>query len=573
MERGVGSLEGEGREARFATWAVAVGLALLVTALYARSVGFDSLDFDDGEYVYANPNVLAGLTARGIAWALRAFHSANWHPLTWVSHMLDVQLFGPWPGPHHLVNAAFHAANAVILFLVLKAATSAFWPSALVAALFAVHPLNVESVAWISQRKSVLSTLFLFLAVGAYVSWTRRGGARRYLAVALLLALGLLAKPMLVSAPLLLLVLDFWPLARSEGPGRIRRLLLEKVLLFALAAAASAATVLAQSKWKAMAPGANYAIGVRISNALVSGVTYLRDAVWPAGLACFYPHPATLGERIGLVPTAGAAALLIVITALAVATRRSHPWLLFGWAWYLTSLAPVIGLVQVGSQARADRYTYVPMIGIFVAVVWELSSRVRERLAAPEVAAAVASVILGAFAVLAFVQVGYWRDGGSLYTHALAVTRRNWLVSNNLGNFWLGRDDPKRALSAFQEAARMKPDYEEAYYNEGVALMALSRPTEAVQAYRENLRLDPSNTDGWVNLGFALLTLRRVSEGLEAYETALSQRRDDPMALHGAAVARATLGDSARALEYLARLERVDPARALDLRRDLGIAR
>ncbi len=548
-------------------WVVAVGLVLLVGILYAPSGGFDSLDFDDAEYVYANPNVLGGLTRSGIGWALTAFHSANWHPLTWISHMLDVQLFGPRPGAHHLVNAAFHAGSAIILLLVLRAATSAFWPSALVAALFAVHPLNVESVAWISQRKSVLSTLFLFLAIGAYVSWTRRGGARRYLTVALLLALGLLAKPMLVSAPLLLLVLDFWPLAR----GRPR--LLEKVPLFALAAAAGAATILAQSKWKAMAPGANYAIGMRISNALVSCVTYLRDAIWPAALACFYPHPATLGERIGLVPTAGAAVLLIAITALAVAARRSRPWLLFGWAWYLISLAPVIGLVQAGSQARADRYTYVPMIGIFVAVVWELSSRVRDRTAARQVAAAVASVVLAAFTVVAFVQVGTWRDGASLYTRALGVTKSNWLASNNLGNFWLGHDDPRRALAAFEEAARMKPDYDQAYYNEGVALMALSRPAEAVQAYRESLRLDPSNTDGWVNLGFALLTLRRVPEGLQAYETALSQRPDDPMALHGAAVARATLGDSRRALEYLGRLQRVDPSRASELRRDLGLAR
>ncbi len=290
-------------------WAVAFGLAVLAAALYAQTGGFDSLDFDDGEYVYANPKVLAGLTWRGIAWALTAFHSANWHPLTWISHMVDVDLFGPWPGPHHLVNAAFHAVNAVVLFVVLRGATSAFWQSALVAALFAVHPLNVESVAWISQRKSVLSTLLLFLAIGAYVSWTRRGGSRRFLTVALLLALGLLAKPMLVSAPLLFLLLDFWPLAR----GRPR--VLEKLPLFAIAAAAGVATVLAQSQWKAMAPGANYTIGARISNALVSCVTYLRDAVWPARLACFYPHPSSVGEKIGLIPAAAAGLLLAAIRA------------------------------------------------------------------------------------------------------------------------------------------------------------------------------------------------------------------------------------------------------------------
>ena len=554
-------------------WAVAVGLVLLVAVLYTRTGGFESLDFDDAEYVYANPNVLGGLTGSGIGWALTAFHSANWHPLTWMSHMLDVQLFGPWPGPHHLVNAAFHAGNAVILFLVLRAATSAFWPSAMVAALFAVHPLNVESVAWISQRKSVLSTLLLFLAIGAYVSWNRRGGARRYLAVGLLLALGLLAKPMLVSAPLLLLVMDFWPLARCGDPGRRRALLLEKVPFFALVAAASAATVLAQSKWKAIAPGGNFPIGARISNALVSSVAYLRDAVWPVRLACFYPHPASLGERTGLVPAAGAAALLTAITALTVTARRTRPWLLFGWAWYLVALAPVAGVVQVGSQARADRYAYVPMIGIFVAVVWEIWARVREHRIAAVIIAGAAVLVIGGLGVLAFVQVGTWRDAESLYTHAIRVTRKNWLASNNLGNLWLSRNDPQRAIAYFQEAVRIRPDYEMAYYNEGVALMSLSRHAEAMEAYRENLRLDPTNTDGWVNLGFVLLQLGRLPEGLQAYETALSHSPDYPLALHGAAVARAALGDSAGALQYLARLQRVDPSRASQLRRDLGLAR
>jgi tetratricopeptide (TPR) repeat protein len=372
---------------------------------------------------------------------------------------------------------------------------------------------------------------------------------------------------MLVAAPLLFLVLDFWPLARGSLH------LLEKVPLLGLAAASSVATVLAQSKWNAIAPGANYSIGLRVSNALVSYVTYLRDAVWPSGLACFYPHPASLGESIEFLSSFGAAAFLAAITTLAVASRRKHPWLLFGWAWYLISLAPVAGVVQAGSQARADRYAYVPLVGIFVAIVWEIASRVPGRISARQVAVAVASVVLAAFAVVAFVQVGTWRNGASLYTHALRVTRSNWLASNNLGNFWLGRGQPSRALDFFRQAARMKPDYEEAYYNQGVALMALSRPGEAVEAYRENLRLDSSNTDGWVNLGFALLTLRRVSEGLEAYEKALSQRPDDPLALHGAAVARATLGDSRGALQYLGRLQRVDPAQASELRRDLGMSR
>jgi Tfp pilus assembly protein PilF len=412
--------------------------------------------------------------------------------------------------------------------------------------------------------------MFLFLAMGAYVRWTRRRNRRDAWLIAVLLGLGLLSKPMLVTAPVLFLILDYWPLSRAGSSARIRSLIVEKVPLFVIVAAASIATVLAQSKWKAIAPAANWPVGVRVSNALVSSAAYLRDAIWPFGLACFYPHPASLGEGIAIGAVAGSAALLAGITALAWMTRRTRPWIAFGWAWYLVSLSPVIGLVQVGSQARADRYAYLPLIGIFVAVVWEIDSRVRapgSRLAAEWATAAV----LAALSVIAFIQVGYWRNGETLYTHALAVTRDNWLASNNLGNFWLSREDPQRALGAFENAARMKPDYEEAYYNEGVALSALSRPAEAVMAYRRSLRLFPSNTDAWVNLGLALLTLRRVPEGLQAYETALSQRPDDPIALHGAAVARATLGDSVAALEYLARLQRVDPIRAAELRRDLGI--
>lgn len=552
-------------------WSIPSGLVLLVAAVYARTGHFASLDFDDGEYVFANPNVLGGLTARGVTWAMTAFHSANWHPLTWISHMADVSLFGPEPGAHHLVNVLFHAVGAVALFLALRAATRAVWPSAAVAALFAVHPLNVESVAWISQRKGVLSTLLLFLAIGAYVSWTRRRGWPRFLLAAVFLGLGLLAKPMLVTAPLLFLLLDFWPLERVRAGERWTSLLLEKTPFFLLAAGASAATLLAQTRWSAVASVAKFPAGIRVANALVSAVAYLRDAVWPAGLACFYPHPATIDASVGALRTAGAAMLLAGLTAGAVAVRKTRPWLLFGWAWYLVGLLPVIGIIQVGSQARADRYAYVPMIGIFVAVVWEVAARVRERRVAPQLAAGGAAAALAALSIAAFVQVGTWRDAGTLYTHALEVTGHNWLASNNLGIFRLSQDEPARALATFEEAARMRPEYEQAWFNQGVALTRLSRNAEAVRVYRRNLELDPSNTDGWINLGLTYLDLGRLPEALQAYEKALTQRPQDPLALSGAAFARASLGDSASSLAYLARLEQVDPDRAAGLRRDLSI--
>lgn len=531
------------------------------------------VNFDDGGYVTSNQEVLSGLTGHGLRWAATAFRNANWHPLTWISHMTDVEFFGPEPGAHHVVNAVLHAVNAVLLFLVLRAATSAFWPSALVAALFAVHPLNVESVAWVSQRKSVLSTFFLFLTLGAYLSWVRRGGAGRRLLVVLLFALGLLAKPMLVSVPLLLLLLDFWPLARTgEGGVGVRALLFEKLPLVALAAASVVATFLAQSSGRAVVSTAAYPLPQRLANAAVSCVTYLRDAVWPAGLACFYPHPASIGETTPLPEAVGAAALLAGITWVAVATRRSRPWLLFGWAWYVISLLPVIGLVQVGSQARADRYAYVPMIGIFVAAVWEIASRVRGREVARKAASAAGAAVVVALGIVAFLQVRTWRDDERLYGHALEVTRSNWLASNNLGNVWLSRGEPARALAAFRDAVRMKPDYDQARYNEGLALEVLERPEEAVGAFRESVRLNPGNVDGWTHLGIGYLVLQRTPEGLEACERALSLKPNDVLALHGATIACATLGKDARALEYLAQLERVDSAKAAEIRRRLGVA-
>lgn len=553
--------------------AVTVALLLLVAAIYGRAGHFEAQgDFDDNEYVYANENVLGGLTGSSVVWAMTAFHAANWHPLTWISHMLDIQLFGAAPGPHHLVNVALHAANAVLLFLVLRSATSAFWPSAVVAALFAVHPLNVETVAWVSQRKSLLSTLFLFLAVGAYVAWTRHRDARRFVLVVLLLALGLLAKPMLVSAPLLLIALDFWPLDRFRSPSDAGRLLLEKVPLFALVAVISIATILAQSAGGAVAPSATYPLGERIANALVSCVLYLRDVVWPAKLAAFYPHPASIGERTSLAGAAGAAVLLAGISALAWVTRRTRPWLIFGWCWFLASVAPVIGILQVGSQSRADRYTYVPMIGIFVAVVWEIAARVRESAGARRIAALAAATAVTALAVVAVRQVNTWRDGETLFTYTLSVTRRNWFAANNLGTFLMRKRDLAGALASFEQSARWKPDYEEAYYNQGFVLNELHRYPEAIAAFQTNLRLAPGNIDGWDNFGYALVALRRYPEALGAFETALSQKPDDAMALHGAAAMRASLGDRAAALQYLARLERVDRSRASQLRRDLGAA-
>jgi len=347
---------------------LALLLAVGTAAVYLPVRSFDFCGFDDDAYVSENALVRQGLTPRGVAWAFTTFRAANWHPLTWLSHMLDVSLFGMEPGAHHLVNVAFHAANAVLLFLVLRGMTGALWGSAAVAALFALHPLHVESVAWIAQRKDVLSAFFFLLMLSAYLRYARSPSRGRLAAVTALFALGLLAKPMLVTAPFVLLLLDFWPLGRFGGahpdPGTlpaghppavgVRRAVLEKVPLFLLSALSSVVTVVAQSRGGAMVPADALPFGARAANALVACAAYLWKTFWPAGLAVYYPH--TKGE-LPAWKIAGAAALLSALTGIAVREARRRPYLAVGWLWFLGMLVPVIGLVQVGGQAMADRYT------------------------------------------------------------------------------------------------------------------------------------------------------------------------------------------------------------------------
>jgi hypothetical protein len=355
---------GSFRSTRFA---VVAALFLGTFALYARTGGHEFVAFDDDDYVVKNEHVQAGLTWHGIGWAFTTTHAANWHPLTWVSHMLDVELLGMRPGWHHLVNALLHALNAVLLFLFLLRATGATWRSALVAALFAVHPLHVESVAWVSERKDLLSTAFGFAALWAYSRYAERPSILRHAGVALLFTLSLLSKPMWVTLPFLLLLLDHWPLGRVVD----RRLLLEKVPLLVLSLLSSVATFLAQSSGGAVA-SQHVALGLRLGNAATSCVVYALQMFWPADLAVFYPHP---GDGLSIGTAVGAAVVVTGLTAAALSCWRRVPWIPVGWFWYLGMLVPVIGIVQVGAQARADRYTYVPLVGLFVIVAWSAAVR------------------------------------------------------------------------------------------------------------------------------------------------------------------------------------------------------
>jgi tetratricopeptide (TPR) repeat protein len=553
--------------------AAAVGLAALVVAVYGRVRGHAYVNLDDPEYVVRNAQVLRGLTWDGVAWAFGGFRVANWHPLTWLSHMLDVELFGPGPAAPHLVNVALHAANTVLLFALLREATGATWRSAFAAALFGVHPLHAESVAWVSERKDVLSTLFLILALRAWTRFARSGRRGAYLAALGHFSLGLLAKPMVVTAPFLLLLLDAWPLGRLPlAPPRVLaaglgRRAVEKWPFFALAAAASAVTWLAQSAGGGASAFSPIAAWPRVANAIVSYVRYPLAAVWPTSLAAFYPHPATLRADVDPLPVALSAALLVAVTAAAFRERVRRPWLAFGWAWYVGTLVPVIGLVQVGGQARADRYTYVPLVGLFVALAWglgEIAERGRARRAAA-VAAAGAAVV--ACAVLAWRQAGTWRDGETLHRHALAVTEGNWKAWHGLCDVLLEQGRLGEAAAACEAAIRVLPTFPEGWQTLGVVRARAGDPAAAIPLFRRALELRPDYFQALHNLGSALGNQGDYAQAVAHFEAALRLRPGDAETWASLGLARLRGGDREGALQAADRLRALDPARGEALRR------
>ena len=464
-------------------------------------VGFEFLNYDDPLYVTANPHVQHGLSVEGVRWAFTTFTAANWHPLTWISLMLDASIGGPGPRVFHLTNLILHLANVLLLFFLLDRMTGRPRASAVTAALFAIHPLHVESVAWIAERKDVLSTLFLLLTLLAYAGYVERPGLQRRLAVVLLFALGLLAKPMLVTLPVLLLLLDAWPL-RRRGPWS--HLVIEKAPLLAMSIATGVMTIVAQQQAETVGTLAGYPLGVRVANAIVATATYLWKAVWPTGLAVFYPHP---GAALAAWTVAASALVLAALTSWTICVRRSRPYLLFGWAWYLVTLAPVVGIVQVGWQARADRYTYIPLIGVFLGVVWAISEGFADR---PALLSSMATAVLVALGIGAFVQAGYWRDSETLFRRALAVTDDNAVAHSNLGTALLRRNLLNEAQEHFAEAVRINPHFAEAHSNLGVTLGRQGRIDEAILEFRRALELQPDYPDARRNLERAEAILRRT---------------------------------------------------------------
>jgi len=510
--------------------------------VFGQTIGHEFVNFDDHVYVYDNPLVTKGITVDGVAGAFIHSHARNWHPLTTMSHMLDCQLYGLKAGGHHFTNVLLHTVAVLLLFGVLRDMTGAFWRSAFVAALFAIHPLHVESVAWVAERKDVLSAVFFMLTLGAYVRYVRAPSIGRYVAVAFLFALGLMSKPMLVTLPFVLLLLDYWPLRRFENTSPTtskskshswldrqsipRQLILEKIPLLALSVGSCVATLLAQSQRAGSIDQLPFMW--RVNNAFVSYVTYVWEMFWPARLAVFYPHP---NNRLPIWEIILAIAFLIVVTATALILEKKRPYILTGWFWYLGMLVPVIGFVQVGEQAHADRYTYLPQIGLYLLITWaakDLTPFWRRRRAFLIIGTGSTIVAL---CCCSFVQTSYWKNSERLWTHALAVTSNNDVAHNNLGFLFLRRGELDQAISHFQTALNIRSSNVEAHYNLGAALIhnnlgnALTRKglsDEAIGHYQEAVRLRADYADAHYNFGSVLLQEGRIDEAISHWQKALA---------------------------------------------------
>jgi Flp pilus assembly protein TadD len=505
------------QEPKWRRWQVPGICALLVTLVFivfGQTVRHGFVDLDDNYYVYENPIVSRGLSLDGLRWALTFGGIGHWHPLTWVTHMLDCQFYGLWAGGHHLTNVLLHAAAVVLLFLVLLQMTGALWRCAFVAAVWAVHPLRVESVAWIAERKDVLSAVFFMLTLGAYIRYVRKPSASRYILVMISFALGLMSKNMLITLPFLLLLLDYWPLRRLDQPSRFYRRLKEKIPLIALSAISCAITFLVPEK---LVPIDHLPLWLRMENTLVSYGIYLWQTIWPAGLAPFYPNPT---HAFPIWEVAGSLALLCLISAAAIGVRKRHPWLLIGWLWFVGMLVPVIGLVQISTYSHADRYTYLPQIGLCLAGTWMAADWAGERRERRFTLGSVALVILCALLIAGWHQTAYWRDNETLWTHTLECTRDNWTAHTDLGMAFYQQGRTDDALAQFREAVRINPADEEAQNDLGLALSRQGRIDEGIAQYREALRINPAYPEAHNNLGNALFQQGRIDEAIAEFREA-----------------------------------------------------
>ena len=536
---------------------ICIFLMVATFCIYSQVQDHEFINFDDDKYVTQNLNVKAGLTSESVSWAFttESVSWVYWHPMTWLSHMLDYELYGDRPKGHHLTSLFFHIANALILFMVLLRMTGKLWRCAFVAAMFAFHPLNVESVAWIAERKNVLSTLFWLMTMWAYIHYAAKPTVKRYGLVLLFFALGLMSKPMLVTLPFVLLLLDYWPLRRLKfeqerdssailekniaKESETLRLVLEKIPLFLLTAGSSIVTFIAQKSSGGMNYGANFTFSTRLTNAMVSYLEYLGKMIWPRGLSILYPHPVNAlpvwqGILCGIA--------LVGITIISIRLIRKAPYFAVGWFWYLGTLVPVIGIVQLGRQAMADRYAYVPLIGIFIVIAWgvpELISKWRckkkvlsiaDAAAIKSTQAALVGIIIFTLLITTWIQVGHWKSSITVFKHAIRVTDKKYtsfaVVHYNLGVALFTKQKNKEAISHYKMAIKLKPTHVKAHYNLGNRLVAEGKNKEAISHYKMAIKLKPTYAKAHNNLGVALLNKGRTSEAISHYKMAIQLKPD-----------------------------------------------
>ncbi len=502
-------------------------LALVTIAVYWPAMRCDFVALDDPDYVTSNVHVQSGLNPESVEWAFVNPVSSNWHPLTVLSHMLDCQLFGLKPWGHHLTSVLLHTINTILVLLLLCRLTGAVWRSVLVAALFGLHPLHVESVAWVAERKDVLSTFFCLLALWTYGRFAEQSKiqgdqTKRFYGLTLVFfALGLMSKAMLVTLPCVFLLLDYWPLERFKQ-NRAWPLVKEKIPFFVLAAVASVVTFVVQNQAGSVITVEGIPLGARVGNALISYCRYLGKFFWPTNLAVYYPHPGYWPlEKVLL-----AGAFLCGISLLLFVKRRRYPCLLMGWLWFGGTLVPVIGLVQVGDQSMADRYTYIPSLGLLILVIWG-AFELTKRLSFQKIALSLSGAgVIIACCVLTRQQLGYWSDSEALFQHMLEVTKDNYMAYNMLGSYLGTRGQTDRAIGQFQESIRLKPDYADAHFNLGIALSNKGQTDEAISQYREAIRLKPDYADSHYNLGVALFKNGQFDEAMGQYQEAVRLKPD-----------------------------------------------
>jgi tetratricopeptide (TPR) repeat protein len=555
---------------------ICIALAILTVIVFWQLKDCDFINLDDNVYVYNNVYVQSGLNANSIkqvfSFSSELVKVGHWHPLTWLSLMLDYQIFGLNPSGFHLINLLFHVMNTLLLFLILRRMTKSLWPSAFVACLFAIHPLHIESVAWITERKDVLSTFFWMLTMGAYSYYVESPGFRRYCFVLLFFVLGLLAKPMLITLPFVLLLLDYWPLRRFQDAVKetleikkpadpeykwslIYPLLWEKVPLFVLAVLSSIVTYVAAHSAGAVHSKAIPSV-VRIGNAFVSYIAYMGKMIWPSNLAVYYPYP----EELILWQVLVSVLLLIAITLAVFKMVKRFPYLATGWLWYLSTLIPVIGIVQAGGQAMADRYTYIPLIGLFIMVAWSFPDLLKKWHYRKEILFTLSILIILCLSIKTWTQVGYWQNSMTLNEHALKVTDNNWFIYNGRGNANYTLGNYRQAIEDYDRAIEINPDFLDAHNNRGDAYIGLGNYRQAIEDYNRAIEINPDFVDAYSNRGLSYSKLGQYQLAIEDFNKVISLKPAYADAYYSRGNAYGVLGQYQLAIEDFNKVISLKPA-------------